>query len=68
MGHNALLLSFGSHLVMHQMYVTGDPALAARIRDPGLPVVGDAQMLFAVAFVIGFFAWLLHRHRIYIHA
>jgi hypothetical protein len=54
-------------MVMHQMYVTGDPALAARIRDPGLPVVGDAQMLFAVAFVIGFFAlaWLLHRRRIY---
>ena len=28
MGHNALLLSFGSHMVMHQMYVIGFFALA----------------------------------------
>ncbi len=70
MGRNALLLYFGSHIVMRELYVIGDPALAARIRDPGLPVIGDAQWPFAVAFVLAFFAlaWVLHRRRIYIHA
>lgn len=70
MGRNALLLYFGSHIVMHELYVIGDPVLASRVRDPGLPVVGDARMLFAVAFVVCFIAlaWVLHRRRIYIHA
>lgn len=70
MGRNALLLYFGSHIVMHELYVIGDPALAARVRDPGLPIIGDAQWPFAVLFVLGFFAlaWVLHRRRIYIHA
>lgn len=70
MGRNALLLYFGSHIVMHELYVVGDPALAARVRDLNVPVVGDARMVFAVLFVVGFFilAWVLHRRRIYIHA
>jgi hypothetical protein len=43
--------------------------LAQRVRDPGLPVIGNAQWPFAVAFV-GFFAlaWILHERRKYIHA
>jgi hypothetical protein len=65
MGRNALLLYFGSHIVMHELYVIGDPPLASRIRDPGLPVIGDAQWPFAVAFIAAFFAlaWVLHRRR-----
>jgi hypothetical protein len=40
------------------------------VRDPGLPIIGDAQWPFAVAFVVGFFvlAWVLHKRKIYIHA
>ena len=70
MGRNALLLYFGSHIVMHELYVVGNPVLAARVRDLDLPVVGDVRLLFAVLFVLGFFAlaWVLHRRRIYIHA
>ncbi|MGI8947252.1 MAG: heparan-alpha-glucosaminide N-acetyltransferase domain-containing protein [Ornithinimicrobium sp.] len=68
LGRNALVLYFGSHLVVHELYVVGDPVLAAQVRD--LPLVGDARMLFAVLFVLGFvaLAWVLHRRRIYIHA
>jgi predicted acyltransferase len=70
MGRNALLLYFGSHIFMHEMYDVGEPSLAQRVRDPGLPIIGDAQWPFAVAFVVGFFAlaWVLHKRKIYIHA
>lgn len=70
MGRNALLLYFGSHIVMHELYAIGDPALATRIRDLDLPIVGDARGPFAVLFVVGFFAlaWVLHKRRVYIHA
>lgn len=70
MGRNALLLYFGSHIFMNQMYRFGEPSLAQRVRDPGLPVIGDARWPFAIAFVVGFFAlaWVLHRRRFYIHA
>ena len=34
MGRNALLLYFGSHIVIHELYVVGDPPLAVRI--PGI--------------------------------
>lgn len=70
MGRNALLLYFGSHIVIHELYVVGDPPLAVRVRDLDLPVVGDTRILFAFLFVFGFYAlaWVLHRRRIYIHA
>lgn len=70
MGRNALVLYFGSHLLQHQLYVVGDPVLAARVRDATLPWGGDGRVLLAVAFVVGFMAlaWVLHRRRIYIHA
>ena len=70
MGRNALLLYFGSHIVIHELYVVGDPPLAVRVRDLDLPMVGDTRILFAFLFVFGFYAlaWVLHRRRIYIHA
>lgn len=70
LGRNALVLYFGSHLVVHELYVVGDPVLAAQIRDLGLPWGSDARTLFAVLFVLVFlaFAWVLHKRRIYIHA
>ncbi len=70
MGRNALLLYFGAHLVLHEVYVVGDPVLAVRVRDAILPWGGDGRMLFAVGFVLSFvaLAWVLHRRRIYIHA
>lgn len=70
MGRNALVLYFGAHLVLHQLYVLGDPPLAVRARDANVLGVIDARLLVAVPFVSAFvaLAWGLHRRRIYIHA
>ena len=70
MGRNALVLYFGAHLVLHQLYVLGDPTLAAWARDSTLLGVIDARLFVAVLFVAAFvtLAWGLHRRRIYIHA
>lgn len=70
LGRNALVLYFGAHLLLHQVYVRADPTIADRISSTSMPWGGDARSLFAVAFVLGFLAlavWL-HRRRIYIHA
>ncbi len=70
MGRNALVLYFGAHLVLHQVYVSGAPTLANRITNAQLPWGGDARLLFIGVMVSSFFAlaWVLHRRRIYIHA
>jgi heparan-alpha-glucosaminide N-acetyltransferase len=70
MGRNALLLYFGAHIVLHQLYVVGDPSLATRIRAAELPWGEDARMLFLGLMVATFvaLAWVLHKRRIYIHA
>ncbi len=70
LGRNALVIYFGSHLVVHELIVLGDPTSSSRIRAVSLPWGGDPRIAFAVTFVLAWWllAWLLHRRRIYIHA
>lgn len=70
LGRNALVLYFGSHIVLHLLYTVGDPSIAEVLRSTSFLGVGDLRELAAVAFVSAFVAlgWALHRKRIYIHA
>lgn len=70
LGRNALVLYFGSHIVQHLLYTTGDPSVASWLRSTSLIGVGDLRWLAALVFVSAFVAlgWVLHRRRIYIRA
>ncbi len=69
LGRNALLIYFGSYLMIHELLVNGSPTWAGRLARMDWPW-GHPRITFVLAFVLAWWllAWLLHRRRIYIHA
>lgn len=69
LGRNALLMYFGSYLLIHEILVNGDPTWGARIAQLDWPW-GHPRLTFVAAFVLGWWllAWVLHRRRVYLHA
>ncbi len=69
LGRNALLIYFGSSLMIHEILVNGSPTWGSSIAQAQWPW-GHPRLTFVVVFVAAWWllAWVMHRRRIYIHA
>lgn len=69
LGRNALLVYFGSYLLIHEILVNGSPTWGSRIARLDWPW-SHPRLTFVLVYVGAWWAvaWLLHRRRIYIHA
>lgn len=69
LGRNALLVYFGSYLLIHEILVNGSPTWGSRIAQADWPW-GNPRVTFVLAYVAAWWllAWVLHRRRTYLHA